>query len=317
LTQLGCAVVVLDVSTTALAIARALYARVPVTGAQPEPTFLPFSGRHIDLPDASVDRIVCFHAFHHAPNPDEVIAEFGRILRPGGIAAFAEPGATHSRSAKSQFEMRNYRVVENDVDLHYISEVASRHGFADLRVFAANAEPFVLSLPEYDDLCRGGPALDAWARATRRYVRNVSNFTLVKRGTPAASTALQGLACVVHSGVPAVAATAGTSVEINVLVTNVGTAGWLPADAGAGGVSIGIRVFDHDGTLRLAEVTGQALTSPSRRLEPGETVDVRVRLPDLPPGSYRVELDCVARDVIWFAQAGSRPASLSLVIRPR
>jgi ubiquinone/menaquinone biosynthesis C-methylase UbiE len=112
LTQLGCRVILLDVSATALRIAQELYARC--TGdrrSSPHPSFSVFDGRRIDLPDGSVDRLMCLHAFHHVPNPAEMIAEFGRVLRPGGRAAFAEPGPTHSRAAQSQFEMRSYRVV--------------------------------------------------------------------------------------------------------------------------------------------------------------------------------------------------------------
>src|SRR4029077_2535679 len=95
---------------------------------------LVFDGRRIDLPDASVDRIVSFDAFHHLPNPDEVLREFARVLKPGGIAGFAEPGARHSRSPMSQFEMRTYRVVENDIDVHAIWRTAARCGFRDLEV---------------------------------------------------------------------------------------------------------------------------------------------------------------------------------------
>ena len=34
------------------------------------------------------------------------------------------------------------------------------------------------------------------------------------------------------------------------------------------------------------------------------------------PGTYRIELDCVANDVTWFSQQGSRASSCSLVITP-
>lgn len=115
LTQLGCAVTAVDVSATALAIGRELFRVLPLVGARPEPTFLVFDGRHIDLPDESVERIACVDAFHHVPNPAEVLAELGRVLRPGGIAGFSEPGPNHSKAAHSQFEMKNFTVVENDV----------------------------------------------------------------------------------------------------------------------------------------------------------------------------------------------------------
>ena len=83
LTQLGCRVILLDVSPSALAIAREVYERLPIIGERPQPQFLTFDGRTIDLPDGSVDRIVSFHAFHHVPNPDAVLREFGRLLQAG------------------------------------------------------------------------------------------------------------------------------------------------------------------------------------------------------------------------------------------
>ena len=113
LSQLDCSVIVSDVSPTALELARQLYERQPVIGNKPAPEFLCFDGRHFDLPDASVDRVICFDALHHTANPDRVVAEMGRVLKPGGRAAFSEPGPNHSKGAQSQFEMKNFTVVEN------------------------------------------------------------------------------------------------------------------------------------------------------------------------------------------------------------
>src|SRR6185503_5914800 len=59
LTQLGCRVIALDISPTALNIAAELYRRQPVFGDHPAPEFLQFDGHQIDLPDESVDRIIC------------------------------------------------------------------------------------------------------------------------------------------------------------------------------------------------------------------------------------------------------------------
>ncbi|HEV3009743.1 MAG TPA: class I SAM-dependent methyltransferase, partial [Burkholderiales bacterium] len=98
LTQLGMEAIALDVSRTALKIGEALYARQPVIGKRPPPRFLHYDGRRIGLPDASVDRILCLDTFHHLLNPDEVLREMARILKPGGIAGFSEPGPRHSTS---------------------------------------------------------------------------------------------------------------------------------------------------------------------------------------------------------------------------
>jgi hypothetical protein len=39
-----------------------------------------------------------------------------------------------------------------------------------------------------------------------------------------------------------------------------------------------------------------------------------VALPPLPKGRYVVEIDCVADRVGWFAQLGSRPARVEVVV---
>lgn len=40
--------------------------------------------RRIDLPDAGVDCVCCFDVLEHVPHPRETVAEWYRVLRPGG-----------------------------------------------------------------------------------------------------------------------------------------------------------------------------------------------------------------------------------------
>ena len=183
LTQLGFRVILLDVSETALRIARELYVRLPPIGDRPVPQFLPFDGRHINLPDGRVDRIVSFDAFHHVPNPDEVLREFSRVLRPGGLAGFVEPGPRHSRSSMSQFEMRTYGVVENDVNVRGIWRTAQTCGFSDMKLVVFHNPPFHVSLEEYEDLLAGGPTCERWLTSTRGFLRHVRSFVLAKEGS--------------------------------------------------------------------------------------------------------------------------------------
>lgn len=44
----------------------------------------------IDLPDSSVDMVFCHQTFHHLTRQREALAEFYRVLRPGGLFLFAE-----------------------------------------------------------------------------------------------------------------------------------------------------------------------------------------------------------------------------------
>jgi SAM-dependent methyltransferase len=316
LTQMGCRVVLLDVSPAALRIARELYARQPVLGDHPPPAFLEFDGRRIDLPDASVDRIVCFDAFHHAPNPRAVIREFARILVAGGIAGFAEPGPRHAEAPRSQFESQTYGVVERDVDVHDLWRAAQACGFADLRMCVFHGLPHHVSLREYEELLAGGPAGDDWLVSTRKFLRHVRTFALVKAGSGRCdSRTSDGLACDVRAAL-AIPAVAGQPAVVEAIVTNTGVATWLPSDAPLGGVALGTHLYDASGTLVTFDFHCEPLSSPPREIPPGDTVRCRVTLPPLGAGSYRLELDCVASHVTWFALVGSRPATLNVEIDP-
>lgn len=314
LTQMGCRVVVLDVSETALRMARELYARQPVIGAQPPPEFLLFDGRRIQLPDGSLDRILCFDAFHHAPNPRAIIGEFGRLLTAGGIAAFAEPGPRHAGAARSQFESQTYGVVERDVDVHEIWRTAQASGFDDLRMSVFHEPPFQVPLEEYEQLLAGGAVQERWLASTRRFLRHVRFFSLVKAGGgPADSRTPTGLRCDIRATI-AGPVVAGEPIALDVVVTNSGTATWLSSDDLRGGVSLGSHLYDASGALVAFDFHVVPLSRPPRQIAPGETVRCQFILPPLSVGSHRVELDCVASHVTWFAQGGSRPAVVDLVI---
>lgn len=318
LTQLGCRVILLDVSPTALKIARELYEKQPPIGDRPAPQFLQFDGRRIDLPDASVERIICFDAFHHAPNPDDVLREFGRVLKPGGIAAFAEPGPRHSRTPQSQFEMRTYGVVENDVDIHAIWRTAWSSGFRDLKLVVFHGTPFHVSLDDYEDLLTGGATNAKWVASTRAFLRNVRSFFLYKEGSERIdSRSAAGLACEIMATLITSPAIEGQPIVVEATIANRGTAVWLPSNAEFGGVAAGAHLYEAAGKLITFDLHWERLTDPPREIAPGETVTVRISLPPQPAGKYLLEIDCVAARVTWFAQAGSQPAQLAVdVVAP-
>jgi hypothetical protein len=293
-----------------------LYDRQPVLGSQPSPQFLEFDGRRIDLPDGSVDRIVCFDAFHHAPNPRDMIREFGRVLVDGGIAGFAEPGPRHAEAPRSRFESHTYGVVELDVDVHDIWRTAKTCGFRDLGMCVFHGPPHQVSLDEYEELVAGGPAQEAWLASTRKFLRHVRSFVLVKGGAGRAdSRTPAGLACDIRAELLTTPIAAGQPIAVDAIVTNSGVAAWLPSDAPLGGVALGSHLYDESGALAVFDFHVEPLTDPPREIAAGETVRRRVMLPPLAPGCYRVELDCVASHVTWFAQVGSKPASLLLEVR--
>ena len=313
LTQLGCRTILLDVSPTALQIARELYDRLPIIGDRPAPQFVVFDGRHIDVPDGSVDRILCYHSFHHVADPAAIIREFGRVLGPGGIAGFAEPGPRHSRSPFSQFEMRTYHVVENDVDVHDVWRVARDSGFNDMTLALFHGPPFHLSLQEFEDFLAGGPTTTRWVASTRVFMRNVRTFFLIKEGAAHVDSRwADRLAATVQASLASAPAVAGRPVLIDVLVSNAGDATWLPSDVSPGGVLLGAHLYDESGQLLEFDIHREPLTRPVRAVVPGETIRCRMVLPPQRAGRYVIEVDCVAERVAWFAPLGSRPARLPI-----
>ena len=307
LTQLGCRVIACDVSPTALQIGRELYARYPPAGNPPAPEFLLFDGRHIDLKDAAVERIICLDAFHHVPNPAVVLTELGRVLGEGGIAGFAEPGPEHSKTPQSQYEMQTHGVVENDIDIDEIWRLAQAAGFTDLKLAVSNLAPFYLGAKEFEDFLRGGRSTREYGRATRAFMQNQRNFFLNK-GAPAArdSRYARELTGRISVSPTTVAVREGEPVKIKAVVTNNSGTVWLPRGAGLGAVLLGCHVRHADGSMFRESYHWEALTpGEGRKILPDEIVEVDVQLPGLPRGQYILEFDLVSNDICWFAINGS------------
>jgi SAM-dependent methyltransferase len=310
LAQLQCDVVACDVSETALAIGRKLFEVSPPLGdVVYPPTFLRFDGRHIDLPDASVDRIVCFDAFHHVPNQAEVIAELARVLVDGGIAGFSEPGRFHSRSPQSQYEMRHHRVLENDVDLDRIFDAARESGFTSLTIRPlADVE---LSLDEYRlafSAQEGASVRDIVWRNVRDTLINRSVFFLHKGDVRLDSRGHEGLAHEIAVDRHDVVVAAGAPVRLHFSVKNTGTAHWLHEGREIFGlVRLGAHLASADGTLIDLDFSRHALP---KSVAPGESIDMDIALVLREPGEYRLTFDLVAEGVSWFENLGSRPVEI-------
>jgi SAM-dependent methyltransferase len=306
MTQMGCEVVALDPSPSALRLGRELYARQPVAGEQPEPQFLVFDGRRIALADESVDRVLCFDSFHHVPNPSDAFAEIARVLKPGGIAAFAEPGPEHSKSPQSQSEMRLHRVVENDIDVGEIWRTAQAVGFTDIKFAVFNLTPFLLSLPDFEDFLAGGGPSSRFAESARQSMLPRRVFFLYK-GEPAAfdSRRREGLTARLSVELDARRFVAGQLIEGRATVTNTSASIWLPASQRVGGVLLGSHLLDRNGVLLELDYSRHALTpGEGRPVQPGETVSVEFTVKPPPVGSYVLDFDLVSESVCWFENNG-------------
>lgn len=314
LSQMGCQVIACDVSVAALDLGRRLFDEQPLPSPPiAEPRFLHFDGRKLDLPDEAVDRVVCFDAFHHVPNQEEVLAELARVLKLGGVAGFVEPGSNHSTSPEAQYEMAHHDVLENDIVLADIAAIAMRVGFTEIRV-----RPLLdheLSLHDYLAITqrkRAPHVEDSLQRSVRRGFDGGAIFFLHKGPIVLDSRGAAGLAHRMETIGAAAMTSVGEPWSVEVRVTNTGQARWLAENVnGLGEVKLGAHLYDSKG-IQLNRDFGRS--SAARDVEPGETLRWSIELRFEEPGSYWVELDLVAEFITWFETAGSAPVRIDVQV---
>ena len=312
LNQLQCRTISCDVSVTALELGKRLFSEYPIIGnLVSEPVFLPFDGHKLNLPSESVDRIICHDGFHHIPNQDEVISELARVLKPGGIAGFCEPGMFHSQSPQSQYEMKNYKVLENDIMLSEIFSIALKHGFTDLKVkLLSNME---VSLDDYQALTDNKPSQTLKGTILENIHNIMINrtvFFLNKGAFVPDSRSHIGLSHSISTERNSFSVKAGEDVHIPLKVTNTGVAKWLNKNInGIGVVNIGTHLYDERYNLLKLDFSRNALKSP---IEPSQTFyqDIKLRFSDV--GYFVISVDLVSEGICWFENIGSKPIYLEI-----
>jgi SAM-dependent methyltransferase len=314
LNRLRCRTISLDVSPTALDLGRELFALDPRHRTELEPRFLRYDGRRIPLPDESVDRVVCFDAFHHVPNGEEVLREIHRVLRRGGRAVFAEPGEEHSHTDHSALEVERCGILEADFHLGRFLAQARRIGFDSAFVKPYPAADLALSDSAYFSFLDGHGSAFPLSRA-REEMRNFSVFGILK-GKPVRDSRKPG-AFTADIQVPAdrrtVRGCSGETIPVPLRVRNTGDTLWLhEADPIGGYVSIGAFLFGEGGQLLSRGLSRAPLP---RSVAPGESVDVALALP-LPTeaGRYVARLDVVSEWISWGAHHGSPTPEIEMVV---
>jgi ubiquinone/menaquinone biosynthesis C-methylase UbiE len=323
LSQLQCSVICCDASPTALEIGRKLYERMPVLGNVVfPPEFLAFDGHTIGLPDRSVDRIVCNDAFHHVANQHEVLSEFARVLKPGGVAGFSEAGPFHSRSAQSQQEMRNYNVLENDIRLNEVFAIAQTVGFDRISAkWLANLDG---SLEEYNLLLAehqpSGPSAslasaikEKIVATVRRMLADRTMFFLYKGEFRPDSRSHFGLSHRLHAEPAAAEIAAGGRLNVALAIENNGSAKWLAENTyGIGVVKIGTHLYDSDDKLLDFDFTRHNFAGT---IEPGEKARLDLAINIASRGTFRLAFDLVSEGVCWFELLGSAPAYINVTVK--
>ncbi|MCP4903221.1 MAG: class I SAM-dependent methyltransferase [bacterium] len=351
LNQMQCATISVDASQAALELGQKSFEMWPVLGGSVQsPQFKPFDGYHLDVPSESVDRVICFDAFHHVPNQHQVLSEFHRVLKPGGVVGFSEPGPHHSQSDLSQQEMRNHKVLENDIRLDEIHQLADDIGFTDLRVMLLTDPNQLLSYQDYraivdmPQMPLAKMIIRMW-HSFREVARWLSQPEPSKPDNPErAFTSLPAkmVQCIVpamidstvfflakgtstpdsrsHEGLKhemeilsaPQAFQVGKNAEIRVQVRNTGHAVWLHENIGDIGV---VKVAAH-----LLDTNYRLLNNDFARgrfgasIGPGQDSEGTLNVTFAEPGDYYLALDLVSERVTWFEPLGSKPQYLQVTV---
>ncbi|MFA4915366.1 MAG: class I SAM-dependent methyltransferase [Syntrophales bacterium] len=306
LNQMQCATISVDPSITALTIGQRLFKEFPIVG-EPilPPRFIVFEGHHISVEDNSIDRIVCFDAFHHVPNQKEILKEFHRVLKPGGIAGFSEPGPHHSKANDSQAEMMAYGVLENDILLEEIKALADEVGFSGFFV-----KPHFDCDPDldYEDYRNIMSKREIPKRLQDNFIMSMENdniFFLTKGKFMLDSRNRQGLKHSLHVKGDRLSGKVNEPLTLQAAIKNTGEAKWLVDNIkNIGVVFVGMHLYDSSDNLLDLDFYRKKI---SKELYPGDETSETLSIIFPNPGTYHLIVDLVSERVCWFEQNGSVP----------
>jgi 2-polyprenyl-3-methyl-5-hydroxy-6-metoxy-1,4-benzoquinol methylase len=309
--QMGCHVTCVDASAAALELAREAFEEHRHLIVSPDATCATAltDGHTLPVPDASMDRVVCYDVFHHVPNQEEILREFHRVLKPGGIACFSEPGRYHSMTAPSQHEMTNFRVLENDIVLEDIWQLARGVGFSGIEIRPMLAD-YSLSIDEYLSLVDMS-RLGVRAREALMTGSVAMSLFFLQKGTFSYDSRYRlGLSAAIQAPV-SLDATLGVPVTLDVVCTNAGRGRWLSRPAGddlLGKVNLALVRCDESG----APINRNWRRVPlSRDVEPGESIHIVCELVFDAPGTLWLRAEIVSELVAWL-DAPSNPIAVKV-----
>lgn len=314
LNKMGMHVVALDVSQTALDIGRRILAMDQRINSDLSIRMLTYDGYCIPLEDASVDRVLCFGAFHHVPNKIRIMQELYRVMKPNSIFGLGDAGIDYDVIPQSVFERETWGVLEDNLNLEELRAIGRQAGFE--RMFLTLAPEPWYWFP-FEGYAKVPEQKEAMFTSAQTFSRHFEVFFFIKGDplTPTSATPDRLLAELTIDQ-NALALT-GDRLErpFTVLATNTGNSVWLADTRGEKGqVNLGMHLFTAAGDLLNLDYFRMSL---ERNVLPGETVTFEVTtLPKIDPGMYEVEIDLVDEGFCWFKQWGTTAPRARLSVRP-
>jgi len=308
LARTGAEVTGIDISEKAIAIAQK-------SGTAFERLrFKVFDGEHLDIPDDYFDFIVVMDAFHHLPNPLQILREFYRVLNAHGSFGFAEPGIGHSETHTAHDESE-HGVLENEIDPEQLRTTARQVGFdeMDLVILPIPPNMLTLTMPRARWFLRGLP----WI-VPQNYLRASmlsSPIGIVRKG-PYTSTSLhpQKLEAEIRPSQTTIRATPGENFSLETTVVNKTGTVWLKEGRrGSGYVRLGAHLLNSQRELLIKDF-GRAELSGDLQQHEQANLKLQLKAPDQ-SGSYIIQLDMVDEGILWFSEKASKPVDLTFIVR--
>lgn len=313
--SLGCVATGVDVAQNAVRLANEWKER---RGVRPggEASFLVYDGHRLPLADASIDRIICFDAFHHVRDQGATLREFARVLRPGGRIAMLEPGPHHSKTPQSQKEMSQFKVIENDVDMQLVAAAAFLADLEPPTMLVPLQQPMVMPIGKYLQWAQAGRLPEADGErllgSMARQLTNLQCFYITKPGDSVVdSRHARALACQLSllSAKPA----AGQPIAwvFRVGIRNVGEAVWRTSEGAVGKVNLGLQLVAGSGAM--VDENFRRFGLGEADVPPGAETQLEFTVVGAIPQGCSLRFDLVAEYVCWFSENG-RSAALTWTV---
>jgi ubiquinone/menaquinone biosynthesis C-methylase UbiE/glycosyltransferase involved in cell wall biosynthesis len=310
LNRLGYVTVAYDLDAEIMAIGRERFTLDPRCDPD-RARFVAGEGTCLPFADESFDGIICMNALHHMPDYRATLAEMWRVLRSGGRAVFSEPGAEHSKHPESISMMREYAVLERNVILSEISQLAKAVGFRRM-ILKPYVSPEHVEL-DYEEFTsfKEGTRVSSPYLTSQEIAHFIERFHPLfylekggKRPLTSASAPPELLRAKIVVRKCPTRARKGEILKVVALCENTGESLWLSAPRPFGGyVTFGVKLLTSSGLL-LDDTRGRQ--SLSEDVPPGGHIEVvsEVSLEGCEPGRYRLLFDMVNEQVHWFQHKG-------------
>jgi hypothetical protein len=211
--------------------------------------------------------------------------------------------------------MKNYRVLENDIDINEIFTLAQQAGFTEL-----SCKPMcrdgLLSLADYNALIEtdNDPHVKEIISADAQNVmKRKTIFFLYKGIAIKDSRGSIGLSHTMRTDKNQYTVNTQEDLSISFELTNTGGSVWLCRNTSdLGVVKLGAHLYDETQTLIDLDFFRKTLVE---NIGPGEKISLTATLTFAHSGQYTLVFDLVSEGVCWFEHMGSQPVSVEVCVR--